>query len=303
MRRLLAAIVAVAMLFGGYVVYLIRTDSELPWESVSTSSVTNPDNPSGSSSIMQFNVSCVPETEDGCASADNVGQSAFTIETPSSTEKAFGDNSPKAPDAWLTTTLGFERIRFVRPDLKIAGHVASTRIMVVTKTGATNVAVSCAGKLACVANAGRVSFPAVDTGAGLWVATATVDTLIGPGEDPATIDDVEGASDVIQGIRTSKKSSPVEALSNLVTLRLLDAVVTTESAVRSIGPTGVELTPADTTPVPYVLVISKSVNSSQAKQLLTSLRASLGANGFDAPVTDLPLPTPGLANEINQRLR
>ena len=303
MRRLLAAIVAVAMLFGGYVVYLVRNDSKLPWESSPSTSASDPQDVSDTPSIMQFNISCVPETEQACASTDNVGQSAFTIERPSATEKAFGDNSSKAPDAWLTTSLGFERVRLVRRDLKVAGVVASTRVIVVTKAGATNAAVSCAGKLACVATAARVSFPAIDTGSGLWIATATVDTLVGPGREPATIDDIDGTSDVVQGIRSAKKSSAVEAFSNLVTLRLLDAVVTTESAVRSIGPTGVDVSPADTTPISYVLIVSKSVSSAQARQLVTSLRASLGSNGFDAPAKDIPLPTPGLANEINQRLR
>ena len=289
------------MLCGGYVVYLIRTDSKLPWESSSTSA-SDPQDVSDTPSIMQFNISCVPETEQACASTDNVGQSAFTIESTASTEKAFGDNSAKAPDAWLTTALGYERIRLVRPDLKIAGKVASTRIVVVTKAGAKNIAASCTGKLACVATAGRVSFPAPETGASLWIATAAVDTLVGAGQESAALDDIDGASDVVQGIRRSKKPTPVEALSNLVSVQLLDAAVLPEAAVRSIAPSGATVTPSDATPISYVLVVAESVSSAQAKQLVNAISASLAANGFDPPANNLPLPNPGLANDINQRL-
>jgi hypothetical protein len=308
-RRLLAAFAAVAMLVAGYVVYLVRTDSELPWKSGTASSAT-PGNPdpevTGESrnGVMRFEVACVPETETACASVDNVGETAFIIESPASTEKAYGEKADDAPDAWLTTSLGFERVRFVRPDLRIADAVASSRIMVVTRTGASNAAASCGAKLACVAQAGRAAFPALTTGSGLWIAASAFDSVTPVGEIPSTVDDLTEGPSVLQGLRNAKKLAPVEALSNLVSIRLLDAVVLPEVSLRSVSPSGVDSKPASGAgPISYVLVVSKNVSDAQAKQLAKSLRASFLANGFDAPVASTPPPNPGLANDIYQRLR
>jgi hypothetical protein len=320
-RRLLAAVAAVAMLVAGYAVYLVRTDSQLPWksEASSTAPTGSPTTGTGSNAgtgVMRFEVSCVPEAEDACASVDNVGESAFIIESPASTEKAYGEKADDAPDAWLTTSLGYERIRFVRRDLRLADTVASSRIMVVTRSGATNTspnsatnsaansAATCAAKLACVARAGRVAFPALSTGAGLWIATSAVESVTPTGEELSSVDDLADGPAVLQGIRTAKKLPPVEALSNLVSIRVLDAVVMPEVSLRSVSPSGVDAKPAfSAKPISYVLVVSKNVSDSQAKQLATSLQESMKANGFDPPVASTPLPNPGLANDINQRLR
>jgi hypothetical protein len=311
-RRLLAAVAAVVMLVAGYAIYLIRTDSKLPWESSSsrdtTAGNTTADGTTGPGNVpestVRFNVSCVSEAEQACASADNVGESAFTIESPQSTEKAFGDKKPDAPDAWLTTSLSYQRIALVRPDLRLAGTLASSRIMVVTKSGATNPAVSCAAKLSCVAKAGRVAFPAKTTGAGLWVATSTLTSATAAGERPATVDDIADGSAVLQGLNAAKKLSPNNALSNLTSVSLLDAVVLPEAALRSISPTGVNAVPAlDAAPIAFVLIVGKSVNDKQAKQLSASLKKSLLANGFDAVKTAIPTPDPGLADDINKSFR
>lgn len=312
MRRLLAAIAAVVMLFAGYAIYLIRTDSKLPWESISTRTTTVDDSSGnagdsadrGVGSALRFNVSCVSETEQACASADNVGESAFTIESPQSTEKSYGDKKSDAPDAWLTTSLSYQRIALVRPDLRLAGTLASSRIMVVTKSGASNPAITCAANLSCVAKAGRVAFPAKTTGSGLWVAAATMTTAIPTGEQPATVDDIADGSAVLQGLNAAKKIPPSNALSNLTSVSLLDAVVLPEAALRSIAPIGVNAVPAvDTPPIAFVLVVGKSVTEKQAKQLSASLTKSLLANGFDPIKGTIPSPDPGLADDINKSFR
>jgi hypothetical protein len=306
-RRLLAAIAAVAMLFAGYAIYLIRIDSKLPWESDSTRTTTagGSNGPvDAPESTMQFNVSCISEAEQACASADDVGQTAFTIESPQSTEKAYGEKASDAPDAWLTTALSYQRIALVRPDLRLAGTLGSTQIMVVTKSGASNPAVTCAAKLSCVAKAGRVAFPAKNTGVGLWVAAVTMTGAIPAGEQPSTVDDIADGSTVLQGLNDAKKLSPNNALSNLTSVSLLDAVVLPEVSLRSIAPTGVNAVPAaDTTPIALVLVVGKTVNDKQAKQLRSSLTKSLLANGFDPIKGTIPTPDPGLADDINKSFR
>jgi hypothetical protein len=311
-RRLLAAIAAVVMLFAGYAIYLIRTDSKLPWESSSSRDTTAGDTKADGTngpvnvpeSTIRFNVSCVSEAEQACASADNVGESAFTIEFPQSTEKAYGDKKPDAPDAWLTTSLSYQRVSLVRPDLRLAGTLASSRIMVVTKAAAINPAVKCAAKLSCLAKAGRVAFPAKTTGAGLWVATSTLMSAIAAGEQPATIDDITDGSAVLQGLNAAKKLSPTNALSNLTSVSLLDAVVLPEASLRSVAPSGVNAVPAaDTPPIAFVLIVSKKVTDKQAKQISASLTKSLLANGFDAAKGVIPTPDPGLADDINKSFR
>jgi hypothetical protein len=301
------------MLFAGYGIYLKRTDSKFPWESSSTrpspkadgsGNQTGPTGTDEAESIMQFNVSCVPEAEDACASADNVGQTAFIIESPQLTEKAYGDKDDDASDAWLTTALSYQRIAGVRTDLRLAGTLATTRIMVVTKTGATNPAVLCAAKLSCIASARRVAFPAKTTGAGLWIAAATMTNAIPAGEQPTTIDDIAEGSAVLQGLNRAKKFAPLEALRNLTSVKLLDAVVLPEVAFRAVAPTGVIAVPAaNTPPIAFVLVVGKNVTDRQAKQLQTSLTKSLRANGFDAATGAIPTPDPGLADEINKSFR
>jgi hypothetical protein len=309
-RRLLAAIAAVVMLFAGYAIYLIRTDSKLPWESSSSREPTSGDTVgSGSTSPVntpeattRFNVSCVSEAEQACQSNEDLGQ--ITIESPQATEKAYGDKLADAPDAWVTTSLSYQRIALVRPDLRLAGTLASSRIMVVTKAGATNPAVTCAAKLSCVAKAGRVAFPAKTTGAGLWVAAATVTSAIAVGEQPTTIDDIAEGSAVLQGLNSAKKLQPSSALSNLTSVSLLDSVVLPEASLRSIAPTGVNAVAAvDTPPIAFVLVVSKNVTDKQAQQLTSSLTKSLRDNGFDPITAPIPTPDPGLANEIDKSFR
>lgn len=302
MRRVLAALAAFAMLASGYLVYLGRTDRELPWSSGNEPTVSSDDSrplPADTSAAMQFEISCPPEAELACAEADGVGESTFTVEGVDVTEANLGAKRDKAPDLWLTTALGFERVRYVRPDLRLVETVASSKVVVVTRTGTATPALACAAKLGCLTTAGRVAFPQLDRGDSLWISTSAIGTNV----TGKSLDEIAGAAPRIEGLRLARRPRVVEAFSGLVSVRLYDAVVTTESSVKSVSPTGVDVAAADAPPVVYVLLASSNVGDADGKKVAASLRVSLANNGYSAATASTELPDPGLANEINERLR
>ena len=290
-------------------VYQLRTDGDLPFRHSGGPVIASSTDlgAESDSSTMHFSISCLPDVEHACASAENVGQSAFTIESAAATEKSLSAKTENSPVAWVTTTLNYERVRLVRPDFRVAGGLGSSALVAVTRTGSTAIPKDCLLTLACLGSRPRVSWPKSGSGASLWAATSSVQAIAGsaPGAVIPALDDIAGGSAIVTAIKGARKPAPIEAISNLTQVRLLDAAVLLGAQVKAIGPKGVTVGPTDAPPLSFVLVVSGAVNAKQATQLVSSLTKAFAADGFDEPLnaTKSTLPDPGLANEIAQRLQ
>ncbi len=289
------------MISGGFAVWTARTgrfSNDSPKTSttvvVSGDSTARLDEP-------RLLIACIPEADPACPAIGDITDVGFSVEPPSITEKQIGTKSKAAADGWVTTALGYERVRLVNDSFRDPIDVASTQIVVVTRPGDTTPAATCHADLACLAQAERVSFPSI-TSLGSGLSIATIATLAGvPAGDvaPLSLEEIPDSDAIVSALRRATKPTGNEPLTRLTSVRLLDAVVLPEVEVRNSAPLGVEVTPAKAAPpISLVLILPKSVSAARAKAITASVRRSLRANGWDAPVSPRSFPNAGIANEL-----
>jgi hypothetical protein len=298
-RRVLAALAALIMISGGFAVWAART-GRFSNDSATTTIVTTGDS-TVSADEPRLTIACIPEAEAACAAIGDITDVGFSVEPPSITEKQIGAKSAAAPDGWITTALGYERVRLVNDSFRDPIDVASTRIAVVTRPADTSPAATCKADLACLSSTGRVSFPSVSSsGTGLSIATTASLAGVAAGEPaPISVEEIPDGDAIVSALRRATKPSGNDPLTSLTSVRLLDAVVLPEVRVRNLAPQGVEVTAAKAAPpVSLVLILPKSVSTTRAKAIATSVRAALLANGWDVPTSPRSLPNAGIANEL-----
>ena len=298
MRRVLAALAALLMISGGFAIWAART-GRLSSDTENTT-VTSGDT-AAAVNEPRLTIACIPEAEAACAAISDITDVGFSVEPPSITEKQIGSKSAAAPDGWITTALGYERVRLVNDSFRDPIDVASTRIVAVTRPADTSPAATCHANLACLTLAGRVSFPNVgSSGTGLSIATTAALAGVAAGDPaPLSVDDLADGDAIVSALRRATKPSGNDPLTSLTSIHLLDAVVLPDVRVRNLAPQGVEVTPAKAAPpISLVLILPKSVSAARAKVITTSVRVSLLANGWDAPRSPRSLPNAAIANEL-----
>ena len=295
MRRILAALAALLMIAGGFGLWAARTGRFSNDKATSVSSDTAA---TAASNDVHLTIACIPETENACASISDplVG---FSVEAPTITETQIGSKGDSSPDGWITTALGYERVRLVNNSLAPAVDVGSTKVVVVTRSGGLSAAASCKADLGCLAIASKVSFPSVKaSGAGLSISTlAATATIASANSIPLSIDDLPDADAILAGLRRATKATSSDPLTSLTSIRLLDAVVLPESRVREIAPVGVTSTATSAT-VSIVLVLSKAISAERARAITKSVTDALKNNGFDPPASTRQVPNSAIANDL-----
>ena len=101
------------MIAGGFGLWAARTGRFSKDKATSVSSDAAATAPSDDAHVT---IACIPETENACASISDplVG---FSVEAPTITETQIGSKGDSSPDGWITTALGYERVRLVNNSL------------------------------------------------------------------------------------------------------------------------------------------------------------------------------------------
>ena len=246
MKRLLAAIVAIGLLATGFFVNAKRTDPER-----------------GRDPLVLW---CVIDAADACntVASDRV---LVSIRTPSEIERDV--TADKIVDAVVTSGPWLDRLEDVRR-LAVAAPLASASIVIVTRMGD---APGCA-TTRCVLQADRkIALPRpTSLAASLVVASA----LDGQSADTLT-------STQLTFLQGGGTPTPTEALTALVTVRLVDAVVVLSPSVSGIA--GAKLTQF-VPPLPLTLKIGTIREDPRIDALTKRLRTSLGQLGWTPRSTD-----------------
>jgi hypothetical protein len=250
MKRIAAFVVAVAFIVGGFVAYNARNDPER-----------------GRPPLVVW---CVP---DAAAACEAVASSRVTVavKTPLAMETALATDT--SVDAIVTSPAWLERADD-RAKLRVSAPLASTPIVVVTRTGTNG-----CRDLACLTRAEtKAALPPRNT---LAASIVGADVFDGKAEDEIPTELV----DILR--RGGPSTNGVDALAALVTVRLVDAVVTTKPATADVA--GVSIQPV--TPAASVgLSIGWIREDPRLDALAKSLRSKLTQLGWDGPGATVPGP-------------
>lgn len=250
MRRFAALIVAVALIVGGFVIHNRRTDPER-----------------GRPPLVLW---CVP---DAAAACGRVASSTVTVavRTPLAMETAL--TSDTTVDAIVTSMAWIERADD-RAKVKVSASLATTAIVVATRTGSR-----VCSDLSCLARpATKAALPRKDTLVASIVAAVAFN---GKAED-----DIPSAElDVVR--RGGPSTNGVDAMTALVTLPIVDAVVTIKPATANVA--GVSVRPV--TPAASLgLSIGWIREDPRLVGLAKKLSAAFTAEGWDGPRENVPGP-------------
>lgn len=250
MKRLAALLVAVALIVGGFAVHNRRTDPER-----------------GRPPLVLW---CVPDAAAACARVTSSTVSV-TLRTPLAMETALV--SDPTVDAIVTSAAWLERADN-QNKVKISAPLASTPIVVATRAGST----ACRD-IPCLAGpATKAALPKKDTLAASIVAAVAFD---GKAED-----EVPSAQlDVLR--RGGPSTNGVDPMTALVTLPIVDAVVTIKPATANVAGVSVRaVTPA----VSLQLSIGWIQEDPRLEGLAKKLRTAFTAEGWDGPLEPVPGP-------------
>jgi hypothetical protein len=273
-RRILAAVVAVLFLVGGFAAYRFRT---------------NPDR--GQQVIRLW---CVDELSVTCEAVTREFPDRFqiTVSTPIEIEKQILASNADTSDAFLSSSLWLGRVndRLQRKPQDIA----QSPLVLITRSQTNGCPVLSCAKAARVA----IGTPSDDLSA--LSALAATGTALGLRAD--TLD--SGTSDedaAIQVLRLARERGPVtEALAIINATPTIDAVV----AVKALTQLSAALRVTPVAPVTVVdIQLAANKNDSRLDTLAEFLRADLTRRGWDTPTKGGSFGDTALANALLDRTR
>lgn len=250
MRRVAALIVAIAWVIGGFVVYNRRTDPER-----------------GRAPLVLW---CVADAASACEAVAS-SRVVVTIKNPLAMESAL--STDVAVDAIVTSAAWLERTDN-QAKLRVSAPLATTPIVVASRAG-SNV---CRDLPCLTRSATKAALP---PRASLAASIVGADVFDGKAEDEIPT----ALLDLLR--RGGPSTNGVDSLTALVTVRLVDAVVTTKPATANI--TGVSVQAV--TPAASVgLSIGWIRDDPRLDALGKALRAALADQGWDGPRGVVPGP-------------
>jgi hypothetical protein len=249
-KRLVAFVAAVALVVGGFVVYNRRTDPER-----------------GRAPLVLW---CVPDAAAACEAVAS-SRVLVTVKTPLAMETALSTDT--TVDAIVTSLAWLERADD-RAKLRVSAPLASTPIVVAIRAGTNG-----CRDLPCLTR------PA--TKAALPPRATLAASIVGAGVFAGKAED-ELSTNLVDLLRRGGPSTNgVDALTALVTVRLVDAVVTTKPATANVA--GVTVQPV--TPAASLgLSIGWVRDDPRLDDLGKSLRSTFTDQGWDDPQRNVPGP-------------
>ena len=281
MRRLLAAIAAVLMVAGGFIVWQTRNDSE-------SASLNDPT--TGIKTIW-----CVREAETACLAA-NIG--IVVVMTPAAIEAgvaaAGGIPANLGADAIVAPTYWLQRWKQL---VTVTVPVAQSELVAVEKRGS---ATNCNGLLTCLANReNRFSMPNIRESSG-GLLTAGLALKSAKVANPADDADPTTAA-VLDAVKKSfLNEDTATMLRNLLTLSLLDSAVVLKADINTLSSDQAVATPV--VPNGKVTLAIGTFANRNAVSIGATLTRSLTENGWDAPVAPQNLPNDIYLNDTYKAL-
>ena len=291
MRRIFAALAAVVMVVGGFVVWQSRRpDSGASGPSSTDTSVTR----------SLKTVWCVPEAALACSQLPDL---TVEILAPAQIEsrviKSGSSSTGLGVDAIVATRHWLERWQPMSFGLKIeTTAIASTELVAVEKVGGPG----CAGNLVCLLKAGeRLALPSLDATTSGTIAAALALKALGV---TSLADDLDPA--VVRSTATVKTSlntprTSAEALSALLTVRLLDAAVMTRAEFEAASPAGATATAL--IPQASVTLHIGGFGSAGLSDVRSELAALLRTAGWAQPTARTSSPSAEFLNQTYNLLR
>lgn len=224
MRRVLAAVAAIAMIIAGFAAYNLRTDPDRGREAV--------------------RMWCIPEAKTLCDDIASTQNVVVTVGSPKDVERQLLRAEPgAAPYDVLVTAHHLVQRAMNTPNRPVQTYsIASTPIVAVTRTGQN----SCGGDIACLLkstdSAKRTAIPhptATALGALAGAAAYRAADLTDATADTEPGLAVEAA--IKEGVRSMQRQS-LDPLVALTTVRLIDTVFATKAEHELINPAGTEAT-------------------------------------------------------------
>jgi hypothetical protein len=254
-RRILAAVVAVLFLVGGFAAYKFRTNEDR-----------------GQVAIRLW---CTNEVKETCESVERQWPERYLVmvRTPREIEKAAKDFTKNPVQVVLTSTLWADRIRTYVPALKTV--VGQSDLVVVTKSGA-----SACPALKCVDTAQvAIGVPEEDlSGLSTLSAVGTHLGLSGATLDSGTDEEESAVSKIRNEIKPGLLAN---AIATLNATGILDAVIAPRWAVTGVAST-LRIEPISPNTV-MKLELLASANDSRLDSLPDFLTDELVRNGWDRP--------------------
>lgn len=228
MRKLFAAVAAIAMIVGGFAV----------WKSRGDSSTTNAGGSPRADANALKRLWCVPEAELACQQLPN---RTVTVLTPAALEKLIISAGPSSDgldvDGIVASSQWLQRWVPISAKLRLEKTpLATTELVAVVEKSGSSDGRSCAGQMLCLLKLGaRLSLPSLDVSSAGTMAAATALKASGvtsPDDDSAAnvVASLSAMRTILKKPRTSR-----EALVALTQIHLLDAAVMTSAEFTASG--------------------------------------------------------------------
>lgn len=280
MRRILAAVAAIAMVAGGF---LVRRG------------LNNPER--GKAPLRLW---CVPEAALACNELPGArtGRVVVTVDSPANFESRLKSMDPQAlsVDAIVTDPWWIDRAKPLPPAVANTTPLAASAIVVAQREGDAN----CEGDIRCLTDR-KASIPAID--AGITGPLAAASLFVITKADPANPDsDVVRANAHLLVELMKPIADGITPLQGLTSLKLLDAVVLSAAEFKQAAPAGVVSRPLRP-PTEIRLTLAAYVADARLATLAEDLRAQLLRTGWQTPGAPRTSPSNVLLNEVYKVVR